>query len=138
MIRLLLGVDVIDIPRFRRFVGCTDQEQLETLFTARELADVAGRADDAPGLAVRFAAKEAVMKALQDVAPFELDWREIEVVREHGVPRIKLHGAVAVQAREQGVEQLALSLSHSCNVALAQVVGTQSSGGAPPSGWGDL
>ena len=125
MTELVIGVDVIDIARFRRSVDGSAANQLASVFTARELADVAGRADRVPGLAVRFAAKEAVIKALEEVAPFALDWREIEVVREHGAPRIALHGATADQARERGVEQLAVSLSHSRSVALAQVVGTR-------------
>ena len=122
MLHLLVGIDVVDVARFRRFVANAAPEQLQDLFTARELASVDGRADRVPGLAARFAAKEAVIKALADVSPFALDWCEVEIVRQTGAPRVQLHGELAALAREQGVDALAVSLSHSRSVAVAQVV----------------
>jgi holo-[acyl-carrier protein] synthase len=126
--RLMTGVDVVELARFRRFVQDASADQLQTIFTAGELQALQERADAIPGLAARFAAKEAVIKALTTVAGFALDWQEIEIVGRSGVPEVKLHGAVAVLARESGVVELALSMTHSRNVAIAQVVGTRSAG----------
>lgn len=120
---LLAGIDVVELARFRRFVRETAPDQLAEIFTDRELADVAARADAVPGLAGRFAAKEAVIKALLDLSGFALDWREVEIVSEHGAPRLKLHGAVADLASEIGVYELIASISHSHRTAIAQVVG---------------
>ena len=122
-LELLVGVDVVDIARFRRFERDTPMGQLQTLYTDAEMNAVSARKDPVPGLAVRFAAKEAVVKALGDLAGYPLDWRAIEVVSAAGVPSIRMHGEVAEAARSGGVRQMRLSLSHSETTAVAQGVG---------------
>lgn len=87
------------------------------VFSLQEWADCAGRP---ASIAARFAAKEAVIKAL---GCREIALHEIEVVRRpDGRPRIGLHGRAAQRARELGVEDLAVSLSHSRDYAVASVV----------------
>jgi holo-[acyl-carrier protein] synthase len=120
--RLRIGVDVVDLARFRGFVAGLASAQLDALFSPRELAYVAGRADRVPSLAARFAGKEAVIKALGELDGFALDWREIEVLRADDAPFVALHGRCAELARELGIRELAISLAHSDHVALAQVV----------------
>jgi holo-[acyl-carrier protein] synthase len=118
-----IGIDVVEIPRFRRFCRAASSEQLSRIFTERERRDVAGRAAPEAGLAARFAAKEAVMKVLEDVDPFALDWREIEITRgPGGRPRVQLRGATAALAAERGIERLEVSMSHSKTIAIAQAV----------------
>jgi holo-[acyl-carrier protein] synthase len=129
--RLRIGIDVVDIARFRSFVGRTSGEQLGTLFSERELANAASRGDIVPGLAARFAGKEAVMKALEHVDAFSLDWRDIEVFHTGGTPRVELHRAMGELARELGISEIAISLSHGKQVAVAQVVALRES--AAPS-----
>jgi holo-[acyl-carrier protein] synthase len=118
-----LGVDAVDIARFRRVLA--RRPALEgRVFSEAERADAAGRADPAPHLAVRFAAKEAVMKALgTGIGGFAL--RQVEVVRdrsEGGPPRLRLSERAAELAAARGVAGWHLSLTHTDTVAVAVVV----------------
>ncbi len=109
-----VGIDLLEIDRLER--ALERRPRLATrLFTERELAYAASRARPGQHLAARFAAKEAVAKALQ------LDgWNfcEVEVVGDGGPPAIELHGHVAACAREQGVE-VSISLTHTDRDAAA-------------------
>jgi len=116
-----IGVDVVDIDRFRKVL--TRRPNIsQRLFTEVEQAYARRSGDPAARLAVRFAAKEAALKALGEgigAAPF----RDIEVVRSaHGAPLLALHGDAARLAREKGVERWHLSLTHTANVAVASAV----------------
>jgi holo-[acyl-carrier protein] synthase len=110
-----VGVDVVEVERLRRALTRTPS-LAGRLFTPDE------RAVDRPeSLAARFAAKEAVAKALG--APGGLRWVDAEVVREAGGrPRLALHGSVAEEADAQGITTWHLSLSHDGGVATAVVV----------------
>ena len=109
-----IGVDVVDVDRFGR--------QLERTPGLRERLFVpAERALNLRSLAARFAAKEAVAKALG--APGGLRWTDAEVVSDaNGRPRLVLHGGVAEEAAAQGITTWHLSLSHDAGVATAVVV----------------
>ncbi len=110
-----VGVDVVDVRRLARALERTPR-LADRLFTPAERA---GRRPDS--LAARFAAKEAVAKALG--APGGLRWRDAEVVVEPGGrPRLAVHGAVADEASAQGITVWHLSLSHDGGVATAVVV----------------
>ena len=109
-----LGVDLVDVARFeatlRRTPGLGPR-----LFTERE------RSLPARSLAARFAAKEALAKALG--APRGLHWTDADVEREDsGRPRIEVRGTVAARARELRVTYLHLSLTHDGGFACAVVV----------------
>jgi holo-[acyl-carrier protein] synthase len=78
-------------------------------------------ADAAPGLASRFAAKEAVFKVLKG-GDVEATWRDIEVRFESGRPTLFLHGAAATLAAQQGIVSMSLSMSQSRRTATAVVV----------------
>jgi len=109
-----VGIDVVDIDRFveslLRTPGLTDR-----LFTAHE-------SERRPAsLAARFAAKEALAKALG--APNGLEWHDAEVVSEEtGRPRLDVRGTVAARCTELGVAHLHLSLSHDAGIASAVVI----------------
>jgi len=127
------GVDLVDVSALReRMLG---NDALEAgLFTDGERAYCRGRADPWPHFAARFAAKEATLKALRRGLLTEgpdRSLREIEVVREHGAPRLALSGGVARLARRLRLGEPALSLSHSGDLALASVVWPPSSGPVP-------
>lgn len=115
-----VGIDVIEISRIRRALERYAARFLERIYTPGEIAYCRGRV---PELAARFAAKEAVMKAL-GTGIRGISWRDIEVLpNPRGKPLIGLHGTAARRASEIGLHELDLSLSHSRAYAIAAVVG---------------
>ena len=116
-----MGVDITEIDRVEAAIGRFGKRFLERVYTKLEVAACRGRANE---LAVRFAAKEAVMKALGTGA-HGVGWREIEVLPNHrGKPLVYLHGRAANRAEKIGLRGLDISLSHSGDSAIAFVVGT--------------
>ncbi len=117
---LITGVDIIEIQRIRDAVERWGDRFLQRIYTKDELAYCRGRI---PSLAARFAAKEGTMKAL-GTGIRGVRWKDVEVVRHRGKPpTLCLHGGAARKAKELGVHDLALSLSHSRDYAVASVVG---------------
>ena len=109
-----VGIDVADIARFEEALVRTPS-LLARLFTPAE----AGRPP--ASLAARFAAKEALAKALG--APVGMAWHDAEVVSEEsGRPRFDLRGTVLARANDLGVASVHLSLSHDAGIASAVVV----------------
>jgi holo-[acyl-carrier protein] synthase len=116
---LTTGVDIIEIPRVRRVLEQYGRRFLERVYTPGEIAYCRERA---PNLAARFAAKEATMKAL-GTGVRGVGWKDIEVVRhESGAPSIRLYGRGKQRAERLGVQEIAISLSHSRKYAVASVV----------------
>lgn len=116
-----IGVDVVEIERFRRSLERTPSMR-QRLFTASELAYVEPKADPVPSLAARFAAREAVMKSL-GVGLGAFGFHEAWVERaESGAPFLVLDGRAADLANSAGVTRWHLSLTHSALVAVAYVV----------------
>jgi holo-[acyl-carrier protein] synthase len=115
-----VGVDVVDIARFEQSLERTPQ-LAERLFTAGE------RGLPPASLAARFAAKEALAKALG--APSGLEWHDAEVVAdESGRPSLRLTGSVAAAASAAGATRWHVSLSHDGGVATAIVVAESAQG----------
>lgn len=115
------GVDVIEIYRFEAAVSRHGKRFLERIFTKKELLECGPLVSS---LAVRFAAKEAVAKAM-GTGIGDVSWREIEISRaESGAPVLKLYGAAASLAEFQGLKYWAISLSHSRTLAIASIVAT--------------
>lgn len=116
-----VGVDAVDIARFRATLERTPSMRTR-LFTATELEYVATLADPVPSLAVRFAAREAVMKAMH-IGLGSFDFHDVEVQRdESGAPRVILSGRAAARAAARGVTDWHVSLTHSDTTAIAYVV----------------
>jgi holo-[acyl-carrier protein] synthase len=116
-----VGVDLVDIDRFRRSLLRTPSMR-SRLFTASELDDMSSRADPVPGLAARFAAREAVMKAL-GVGLGAFGFHDVWVLRaESGQPSLMVTGAAAELAKRAGVTSWHLSLTHSDQIAAAFVL----------------
>ena len=117
---LTSGIDIIEIERIQRAHERWGQRFLNRIYTESEREYCRGRAQN---LAVRFAAKEAAMKAL-GTGLKGVGWKDIEVVRApSGAPSIRLHGRALARAEVLGVTELALSLTHSKEYAVASVVG---------------
>jgi holo-[acyl-carrier protein] synthase len=117
---LCTGVDLIEIERVQQTLDRHRQAFLKRCFTAQEQRDCNGRIES---LAARFAAKEAVAKALgTGIGP--VSFLEIEVRRgAKGQPQLYLSGQAATRAQTLGIQQWSLSLSHSRGLAVAFVVG---------------
>jgi holo-[acyl-carrier protein] synthase len=116
---LKTGIDLIEIARIRAALERYGERFLQRVFTPEEIAESRGRAE---ALAVRFAAKEATVKALgTGIGP--VSWREVET-RHHpsGEPYLILHGRAEQVARTLGLNEWAVSLTHSEEIAAAIVV----------------
>jgi len=117
--RLATGVDLIEIERVESAIARHGGHFLERIFTAIELKACGGRTES---LAARYAAKEAVAKAL-GCGIGEVGWREIEVVGdENNAPLLRLYGVAERLAGSKGLEIWSLSLSHGKELAIAFVV----------------
>jgi len=124
-----VGVDAVDVTRFRRLLERRPRVAARC-FTESEQSDATSSADVAQSLAARFAAKEAVMKALgTGIGGFALT--DVEVRRTPGsgatrnAPFLVLRGSAAELAGAQGAGQFHLSLTHTDDVAIAFVVAEQ-------------
>ncbi len=117
-----IGVDLVEVERVQALAIRYGERFLSRVFTEQELAYCRGRS---PELAARFAAKEAVSKALGVGIQHQdgVGWREIQVVSDaHGKPGIELSGTAARRAGELGLSTFALSLSHTREYAIAMLV----------------
>ena len=116
---LRTGVDLIEISRIEEVIARHGKRYLERIYTSAELEQF-GR--ETESLAGRFAAKEAVAKALGcGIGPVR--WKEIEVLGdEQNAPGLTLYGAAAQRARELGLQSWSVSISHSMSHAVAFVV----------------
>jgi holo-[acyl-carrier protein] synthase len=116
-----LGTDLVEIERFRLAVQ-RRAHLPERLFSDDERSYAFRHRDPVPRLAARFAAKEAVMKALGvGLGAFKL--RDVEVVRKRGgAPMVGLHGKAVALADERGVASWHLSLTHSESMAMAVAI----------------
>ena len=116
---LTTGVDIIEIARIAGVLSRYGHRFLGRVYTPGEIAYCRGRPAN---LAARFAAKEAAMKAL-GTGIRGVSWQDIEVVRaESGAPSLRLRGRAKIRAARLGIQQMALSLSHSREYAMAMVV----------------
>jgi len=116
-----VGIDAVDVERFRTVLGRRGRFA-ERIFTAAERAEAAARHDPVPGLAARFAAKEAVMKSLS-VGLGAFDFADVEVVRgEGGAPALSVTGRAAALAETRGVKGWHISLTHTATTAMAIAV----------------
>lgn len=114
-----VGVDIIEIERVAAALSRHGPRFLRRVYTERESLFCRGRV---PELAVRFAAKEAVMKAL-GTGVRGVGWREIEILPDRrGKPYVFLHDRAERRARDLGLVEFAVSLSHARTYAVAFVV----------------
>ena len=119
---LSVGIDVAEVPRFRTVLARRPR-LADRVFTEAERTYARRKRDPAERFAARFAAKEAVMKAL-GVGVGAFPFRDVEVTRQRsGAPGIALHGKAAELARQRGVVDWRISITHSELIAAVVVVG---------------
>jgi holo-[acyl-carrier protein] synthase len=117
-----IGTDLFDVDRMRRKLE-SDAGFVESVFLPAEIAYCRSQRHPAPHFAARFAAKEAIVKAMADAGGTGSFWLDAEVVREDsGKPRLELTGSLGDLARDMGIFRISLSLTHTDELAAATVV----------------
>ena len=118
--RYYTGIDIIEIERIKKAITRWGERFLRRIYTDPELR-LSGRKPQS--LAARFACKEAVMKLL-GTGKKGINWLEIETLSHpSGKPLVNLYGRAQSEANKLGVKEIAVSLSHSKEYAIASVVG---------------
>jgi len=124
-----IGTDIIAIERIRRAEEKSRGRLSQRVLTPLERSLYARRHDGLTLLAGRFAAKEAVAKAL-GTGLGRISWQEIEIASDsRGRPQVRLYGAAAAEAERLGLAEIQLSLSHCEEYAVAFAVAVQKPGG---------
>ncbi len=117
------GVDIVEVPRVAAAIERFGKRFLERIFTDSEIRYCQSRRNSTERFAARFAAKEAALKALGTGWRMGVAWKEVEVRREPGGrPSIHFSGRAAEFAQRLGMKQASLSLSHTAEQAIAQVI----------------
>lgn len=117
------GVDIAEVVRIRQSIERYGERFLRRIYTDGEIQYCESKASRFESYAARFAAKEAGMKALGTGWNHGVRWRDIEVVRPKGQrPTIQFHGQAAAIADKLGAKNVALSLTHTREEALAHVI----------------
>jgi holo-[acyl-carrier protein] synthase len=117
-----IGIDAAEIARIADAIARWENRFVERVFTAGEIAYCRRKRDFASSFAARFAAKEAAMKAFGTGHSRGVFWAGIEVVRRHGPPHLQFHGGAAARAAQMGVTGSFLTITHSRELAIAQVM----------------
>jgi holo-[acyl-carrier protein] synthase len=119
------GIDIVEVARIESMLQKHGQTFIDRCFTAKEqeASDVSAKGVRAERFAARYAAKEAILKALGTGLSGGIEWIEIGVVRDDGPPMVELCGRAAEVAAEAGITEWRLSLSHSGGMAMASVIG---------------
>ena len=117
------GIDIAEVPRIRQAIERFGSRFLERIFTAEEMRYCDSKANRMERYAARFAAKEAAMKALGTGWNHGVRWVDCEVARATGGrPTMVFHGKAGEFAAKLGVRNAALSISHTVEQAIAQVI----------------
>jgi holo-[acyl-carrier protein] synthase len=120
---LATGIDIVEISRIKDVFARRGERFRSRVFTGDEIEYCESRASSIESYAARFAAKEAAMKALGTGWAEGIAWRDIEVTRaESGAPVLRLRGRALERFDEIGGRKAHLSLTHSRDFAIAQVI----------------
>jgi len=115
-----VGTDIVEIQRIEQAISGWQDSFLRRIYTEAELESCQNRA---PSLAARFAAKEAVMKALGTGAN-GISWRDIEILsNSQGAPVVQLHNQAERKAKENDIAKFSVTMSHCKEYAVAFVIG---------------
>jgi holo-[acyl-carrier protein] synthase len=118
-----IGIDVAEVKRIRAVIESQGERFLRRVFTPDEVAYCEQFKNKYERYAGRFAAKEAGMKALGTGWSRGVRWVDVEVVRHHGGrPILELKGQARKIADRLGVKHVALSITHTVEQAIAQVI----------------
>jgi holo-[acyl-carrier protein] synthase len=117
------GVDIAEVPRVAAAIERFGHRFLRRIFTENEIRYCESKANRVERYAARFAAKEAALKAIGTGWKRGVTWRDVEVTREPGGrPTMTFHGKAAEFAGKLGMKRAHVSLSHTAEHAIAQVI----------------
>lgn len=117
------GVDIVEIARFEKFLKQGNDSLFQRLFTAGEIDYCSAKKQSAQHYALRFAAKEAFLKALGTGLRDGLCWKDMEVVNDQlGKPELKIYRRAEELFSQAGLSGCFLSLSHDAGCAVAMVI----------------
>jgi holo-[acyl-carrier protein] synthase len=118
-----IGIDIVEIPRLEKASKKWGKAFLQKVYTRRELAYARSKRFPQQHLAARFAAKEAIFKALGEVEREFVGWKNIEIVNDaYGKPEVRWHGRAEAIRRKRGLDGAVVSLSHTENYAVASAM----------------
>ncbi len=118
-----IGVDIIKIERFKGALERWGNRLRNRVFTLQELAICQKKAQPEKHLAVRFAAKEAFLKAMGKGMFQGIAWHDIEIINDpSGRPHMKVRGEAERLCREKGIKEILVSISHEAEYGVAQVL----------------
>ncbi len=120
---LSIGIDIVEVYRIRQTIARTPRF-VQRVYTAEERAFCEGKGvAAAQSYAGRFAAKEAFLKALQTGWRGRITWHDMEVISlDGGAPTMTITGEAAIILKERGADRVHLSISHTAEHAVAQVI----------------
>ncbi|MGH9555417.1 MAG: holo-ACP synthase [Terriglobales bacterium] len=117
------GVDIVEVPRVAAAIERFGKRFLNRIYTEAEIRYCQSRRNSVERFAARFAAKEAALKALGTGWQRGVAWKQVEVRREPGGrPTVHFSGRAAEFAARLGMKHASLSLSHTAEQAIAQVI----------------
>jgi len=117
------GIDVIDFAKLDNAISSHGDRFLKRVFTEKEMEYCQSKAKPVQHYAGRFAAKEAVMKALHTGWSEGVGWKDVEVfLYDNGRPTVKLTGGAKARAEVMGTKSFHLSISHSGEYAIASAI----------------
>jgi holo-[acyl-carrier protein] synthase len=117
------GVDIVEVSRIAQSLEKHEESFLTKCFTKQEVLDSGDSSRRAEHLAVRFAAKEAALKAIGTGWSQGIGWTDVEVVRlDSGKPELRVTGKAADIAGSMGIDRWFVSLSHTKSDAIASVI----------------
>ena len=118
-----IGVDTVDLIRFKKAVKEWGDRFVEKIFTQKEITYAETKGDRSMHMAGKFAAKEAVKKALPDGAEIGLAWTEIEILNGgDGKPYVFLNGHAVALMERANLERILVSISHTKTVAVSNAI----------------
>jgi holo-[acyl-carrier protein] synthase len=117
-----IGIDIVPVSKVEDLIS-RYEDQLTEVYTKKEIAYCRGKKNAEEQFAARFAAKEAVLKALGLGIGKGVEWTDIETLGSNsGKPRICLHGRVKEIACRKQIDEVKISLSHCEQYAVAQAL----------------